>query len=415
MTALATATAAVLAASACGTSSGDGAGDKTVVVGIDLPLQGVSKDASNSTINAMKLFLDMEGGKAGAYKVELKVYDDSTAAKGGWDDSTCAKNAQEHVATENEVAVMGTYNSGCAKIQIPILNQAPDGGLLMISHGNTYPGLTKSWDAGEPEKYIPTGQRSYARVIATDDYQGSAGAQFVAKDLQVSNVYVLDDGEIYGKGVADVFVAEAKKQNVAVAGRQSWDSKQPNYDALFTQIKALKPPVDAIYLGGIYDNNGGQLIKDKVKNLGANSKVKLIAPDGFTGQPDLQAQPEADGMYLTFTGLTTDQLRAAGGSGAVLLDAYKAQYGSDPATGYAIYGIQALQVILAAIERSDGTRKGVLDQVFSGSGITVAAETSMLGKDLTIDPQSGDVNVKDISLLVIKDKKETFHKAWPLS
>ena len=157
MIAWSTAAAAILVTVACGTSPGgtDKTDARVLVVGIDLPLQGVSKDASTSTIDAMRLYLDQIGGTVGGYTIELKDYDDSTAVRNGWDDSTCAKNAQEHVATENEVAVMGTYNSGCAKIQVPILNQAPDGALLMISHGNTSPGLTKVWDAGEPDQVLP--------------------------------------------------------------------------------------------------------------------------------------------------------------------------------------------------------------------------------------------------------------------
>ena len=209
MTALVAITAVAMVSSACGNSSDEG-GDTTLVVGIDLPMQGAAKDASDATVNAMKLYLDQVGGKAGKYKVELKVYDDSTAAKGAWDDATCAKNAQEHVATENEVAVMGTYNSGCAKIEVPTLNQDPDGPLLMVSHANTNPGLTKAWDAGEPEKYYPSKKRNYARVITTDEFQGSAAAQFAAKDLKVKKCYVVNDGETYGQGVAKAFATEAE-------------------------------------------------------------------------------------------------------------------------------------------------------------------------------------------------------------
>src|SRR4051794_17112424 len=177
-------TALGLAACGSGSSGGSssGGGGKTLVISSDLPLQGASKDASDSTNNAIKLYLEQQGYKAGDYKIEFKTYDDSTAAKGAWDDVTCAKNANDHVSNNDEVAVMGTYNSGCAKIEVPILNQASDP-LLMVSHANTNPGLTKKWDAGEPDKYYASGKRNYARVITTDDYQGSAAAQFAAQTL----------------------------------------------------------------------------------------------------------------------------------------------------------------------------------------------------------------------------------------
>jgi branched-chain amino acid transport system substrate-binding protein len=408
---------AALALAACGgdgggTAAGGGEG-KELIVSTDLPLQGASKAASDSTNKAIELYLEQLQYKAGAHTVKLQKYDDSTAAKGAWDDATCAKNAQDHVANADEVAVMGTYNSGCAKIQVPVLNQDPDGPMLMVSHANTNPGLTKKWDPGEPEKFFPSGKRSYARVITTDDYQGRAAAQFIAKDVGVKRCFVLNDNQTYGQGVAKAFEEEAKKQGVEILGNQPWDAKQPNYTALFQSIKARNP--DCVYVGGIYDANGGQLVKDKVRVLGNNEQVKFMGPDGFTGYPQLLAQPESVGMYLTFAGLDTESLRKQGGKAAEFLDAYKQKYGADPDTSYALYGVAAVQVILEAIEKSDGTRKSVRDAVFEGEGITIPANESVLGKEIRIDPQTGDTTAKDISVILVKGKKETFFKAQPVS
>ena len=402
-----------LAATGCGGGGTTPAGETTLVVGVDIPFQGSAKDASDSTWNAMNLYMEQIGGKAGKYKVELKKYDNSTAAAGSWDPAQCTKNANDHVANTNEVAVMGTFNSGCAKIIAPILNGAAGGSMLMISHANTNPGLTKDWDPGEPGKYFPTGKRSYGRVVTTDDIQGPAAAQFAGKDLHVTKCFVIDDTETYGKGVADTFAAEAKKQNIEVVGRTSWKKGDANYTALFGQAKAAG--ADCVFFGGIYDNNGGQLVKDKVAVLGDNNLVKLIAPDGFTGYPEFNALPQAAGSYLTFAGLSTDVIKEAGGVPAKFLTDYKAKYGADPASSYALYGVQALQVILAAIEKSDGTRTGVRNAVFEGSGISIPADKAAVGKTIAIDPATGDVNAKDITVELVKDGKETFLKAWPVS
>ena len=154
--------AGALALAACGGSSssgtGGGGGGKTVVISSDLPLQGASKDASDSTNNAIQLYLDQIGNKVGDYTIQFKMYDDSTAAAGQWDDAQCTKNANDHVNNPSEIAVMGTYNSGCAKIEVPILNQAPGGGMLMVSHANTNPGLTKAWDPGAAGEVLPDRQ-----------------------------------------------------------------------------------------------------------------------------------------------------------------------------------------------------------------------------------------------------------------
>jgi branched-chain amino acid transport system substrate-binding protein len=386
-----------------------------LTISTDLPLQGSSFDSNDSTNKAIALYLKQIKYKAGKYTVKLKVYDNATAAKGGWDDAKCAANAQAHVANKSEVAVMGTYNSGCAKIIVPILNQAPGGAMTMISNANTNPGLTKVWNPGEPDVYYPKGIRNYGRVCTTDDIQGSAAAQF-AKSIGIKSVYVLNDTQTYGQGVAQAFTTEAKKIGLTVlssgAYGEGWDAKQSSYEALFTKIGALKP--DMVYIGGIFDNNGGQLVKDKFKVLGNNTVVKMMAPDGFTGYPDFNSMPEADGAYLSFAGLSTELLlkNAPNGAGAKFVKAYKAEYKKDPVGSYPIYGVAAVQVILAALAKSDGTRKGVTNAIFSGTGITIPANASVLGKALTISTLSGDTLAKDITIEVVKGGQETTVKAW---
>lgn len=402
------ATAGAGGGSSSGATSGSGgaATGKTLIISTDLPLQGSSASQSDSTNKLIQLYLDSVGNKAGNYSIKLQTYDDSTAAKGAWDDAACAKNATDHVANTDEVAIMGTFNSGCAKVELPTTNQGP---MLMVSHANTNPGLTKKWDTGEPEKYYPSGKRTYARVVTTDDYQGTAAAAYAKNDLKVTKCYVLNDNQTYGIGVAKAFQDAATKEGIQIVGTDSWDAKQNSYTSLFQAAKTAG--ADCVYLGGIYDNNGGQLIKDKVAVLGDNTGVKLLGPDGFTGYDDLLALPQSDGMYLTFAGLSTDQLIAKDGPGKKLIDAYTQKYGKAPTGSYPLYGVAATQVILAAIAKSDGTRQGVLDAVFSGDGITIPESESVTGKEIKIDPSSGDTTARDVTVEVVKDKKETFVKA----
>ena len=387
-----------LVLTSCSSSSSD------LFIASDLPLQGGSADQSKSTNNAIKLLLKQMDNMAGEFSVGFREYDNSTAAKGSWDDAQCAKNAQAHVAAKDEVGVMGTYNSGCAKIIVPVLNQDPEGPMVMISNANTNPGLTKAWDAGEPEKYYPTGARNYFRVVTTDDNQGNAAAEY-AKSIGVKRVYVLNDRQTYGIGVARSFTAAAKKLGLTVlsdgeAGT-GWDDKAPNYEALFTKIKATKP--DMVYVGGIFDLNGGQLVKDKVKYLGDNTKVKFMMPDGFTGYPDFLALPEAQGALLSFTGLSIDQFPKGGAAEKFQAD-YLAEYGEAPTSSFSVYGAAAAQVLLKAIAASDGTRKGVFEAM---KGIVVSAEESVVGTTLQFD-ENGDIVSRDITILNVTDNKETF-------
>ena len=376
----------------------------TLWISSDLPKQGGSADQSASTNKAIRLLLKQQGNKAGKFNIKFREYDNSTAAKGSWDDAQCAKNAQAHVASRDEVAVMGTYNSGCAKIIVPILNQDPKGPMVMVSNANTNPGLTKAWDPGEPEKYYPTGKRNYYRVVTTDDNQGAAAAQF-AKSQGVKSVYVLNDRQTYGQGVARSFTTNAKKLglNVLSSGDagEGWDDKAPNYEALFTKIAALKP--DMVYVGGIFDLNGGQLVKDKVKYLGDNTKVKFMMPDGFTGYPDFLALPEAAGAYLSFTGLSIDQF-PKGGVAEAFQKAYKKEYKEAPTSSFSVYGAAAAQVILDAISRSNGTRKDIFNKMKT---VNIPANKSVVGTALKFD-KNGDILSKDITILIVKNGAETF-------
>lgn len=406
---------AALLLAACGGGSGGG---KTLIISSDLPLQGTNKDQNTETNQAMQLYLEQIGNTITTadgteYTLSFKAYDNATAAKGAWDDAQCAKNAQDHVANADEIAVMGTFNSGCAKIIVPILNQDPNGPMLMVSNANTNPGLTKTWDPGEPDKYYPTGKRNYGRTIATDDFQGSAGAQFAAQDLKVKKCYVLNDNSTYGQGVAKAFADAAPKQGIEVAGFEAYDAKQPSYTALFNKIKALGG-IDCIYFGATYDMNGGQLTKDKVSVLGDNTKVKLIAPDGFVGYEDFRKLPESEGTYLTFSGLALDLQRQKGGAAVAFLDAYKAKYGVEIQNSYTLYGVGALQVILEAIKASDGTRAGVTNAVLSGSGVRVPADISALGQEIYLDPATGDTTSMDFSIIQVTGGEEKTLKPWAL-
>ena len=154
----------------------------------------------------------------------------------------------------------------------------------MLSPANTYVCLTQGGpgcDKTEPDKYYPSGTRNYARVVANDGYQGAADAEF-AQGEGVKNVFILNDKEAYGLGVATNFQNAAKSLGIKVAGFAAFDPKASSYEALFNNIKATG--ADAVFIGGLICENGAQLIKDKVAVLGPNTGVKLLTPDGFALQ-----------------------------------------------------------------------------------------------------------------------------------
>jgi branched-chain amino acid transport system substrate-binding protein len=232
----------------------------------------------------------------------------------------------------------------------------------MISPANTYPGLTKKVEGvepNEPDVYYPGGTRNYARVVPADDLQGAVGANW-AKTLGATRVYVLDDTELYGHGIAVVFATTAPRIGLTVVGGpEGIDPKASDYRALATKIRAANP--DLVYYGGITQNNAGKLLKDLRAVLGAN--VRFMGPDGIYEQAFLDdAGDAAENAYITFGGVGPSKLA---GKGATWYQAYKTKYNAEP-EAYAAYGYEAMKVALEAIQRAGRKdRAAIRDAVFA--------------------------------------------------
>jgi branched-chain amino acid transport system substrate-binding protein len=339
---------ACLALASCGTDEGGSSGPApraaTVRVVSSLPMQGSSLGQTQSILNGIRLALEEAGGRAGDLRVEFEPLDDATAQAGKWDPLQESSNANRAANDPAVVAYIGTYNSGAAKIAMPILNRA---GLLMVSPANTWPGLTKPGlgDKGEPDIYRPTGRVNYFRVVPADDIQGAVAAVW-ARKLGVKKVYILDDQEVYGRGIAGIFEKEARRIGIEVLGREGIDPKAPEYKALMTKIRDAGP--DLVYFGGITQNNAGQLVRD-MRNVGL--PAKFMGPDGINETAFIEAagKENCEGVaYATFGGLPPEKLA---GRGAEFYRRYLDTFKVKPEP-YAVYGYEAMRVVLEAIRRA---------------------------------------------------------------
>jgi branched-chain amino acid transport system substrate-binding protein len=243
----------------------------------------------------------------------------------------------------------------------------------MISPANTYVCLTEGGPGcadDEPDKYYPAGTHNYTRVVAHDAYQGAALAEFMQAQ-GTTKLYVLNDKEAYGLGVATNTRNAAEHLGMEVVGFEAWDPKASNYEALMRKIG--QSGADGVFLGGLIDENGAQVIKDKVKVLGDNETVKLYMPDGFTTQQtiDEAGVENTRGAYFSVAGVPAEEFT---GRGAEFVTEFQEVLGDEPIDPYAVYGAQAAQIILDAIAASDYTRAGVIEQMFA-----VTVEDGFLG------------------------------------
>jgi branched-chain amino acid transport system substrate-binding protein len=390
-----------LPSSSCGPIRYEGEGEPDALIASDFPLQGANRALTTEMADAVEFVLKQRDWKAGDLNVGFQSCDDSTAQAGSWDSAKCSANGRAYANNDAVLGIVGTFNSGCAKLVIPIANRAPDGPLAMVSPANTNPGLTEAGpgaDPGAPDIYYPTGTRNYARVVWNDQHQGAANAQYT-KELGLKNVFVVNDKQTYGLGIANLYRDYATKLGIKIAGFQAWDENASAYDALASRIKASG--ADGVFLGGIICLNGGKLIKDLRATLG--NDVKIIAPDGFTPISATidGAGAAANEMYISQPGVPEDQLT---GAGKQFNADFKADTGKTTVDPYTSYAAQAAVVLLDAIERSDGTRASVSEELFNTD-----VKGGILG-DFTID-ENGDTTLGTVSFFQVRSGEPEFVKA----
>ena len=164
------------------------------------------------------------------------------------------------------MVMLGPFNSSVAKAMMPKLNTA---GLCNISPANTNETLTKP-EFGATKDLRPTGNVTYFRVVTTDDVQGPAEADYAYTKLGLKNVYILDDTEAYGKGIADNFEKQFIKDGGKVLGHDGVPKGTTDYSSILTKIAATK--ADLIYYGGTWSNNI-PLARKQMKGAGLDHPV----------------------------------------------------------------------------------------------------------------------------------------------
>jgi branched-chain amino acid transport system substrate-binding protein len=337
-----------------------GCGSKNVVrIVSSLPRTGSAQGQTDTIVNGIRMAMEEYNNELFGLKIDHKDMDDATAAQGQWDAGKEADNAREAVSDPNVMVFIGPYNSGAAKVSMPILN---DAGLLQISPAVTWPGLTKpvpgDEKSGEPGIYRPSGKVTFCRVCPTDSVQGPKTAEFVAKVLKAKRVYVIDDKELYGQGIARLFMDACKPLGIEIIGHEQL-VKQNTYKTVLEKVKGLNP--DAIYFGGTSQCGGPQIAIDM---KGAGLKCPLIVPDGCYEKAFIDGTG-ADlfkdvTCYATVGGKDPSLLK---GPGAEFVRKYKEKFGKDP-EAYAVYGYEAAKVFLEkakAVGKKD--RAAILDAV----------------------------------------------------
>ena len=377
-TAIAALAAVALAAAACSNSPSSNRltssrGGDTIDIYSSLPLQGASTAQTSPMVNGIKLALDQAGGKAGRWTVNYQSLDDSTAAAGKWDPGQTAANARKAASDPKAVYYIGEFNSGASEVSIPILNQA---GIPQVSPANTYVGLTTNLPGsapGEPQKYYPTGVRTYLRIVPIDSIQAAADLMAMKK-AGCTKVAVANDKEAYGAGLATLLELEKRSYGVTITSNTGIDPTAPNFRSYASTISGQG--ADCFFFAGIVSNGAVQITKDVHSAI---PTAKVFGGDGVCTDSYTSAAKggvPASLYPLTECTVATQDLAAYPG-GKAFLASYKAKYGTSNPDPYAIYGYEAMKLGLDTIKKlgAQGNNKSaVLKALFS-----ITARQSVLG------------------------------------
>jgi branched-chain amino acid transport system substrate-binding protein len=368
---------------------------KVIKLAVDLPFSGSSGPTEEGAYRAFDLAVgEANASLPGGYHIEVVRFDHGVPGK-EYSLDLARQNARDNVADPKILAVYGTYNSAAAEAEIPILNEA---GLAMVSSMNSHPGITKGEEALTYRKAHPN-LITYFRTGGTDDLQGPAGAELM-NQLGLKTVYVLDNNDAYGKGIADLFEVAFKAAGGNVLGHDQTQINDRDYSAEIDKIKALKP--QAIYFGANGDELGA--FRAQMGKAGMQD-VALLCGDAMGETVYIKTAGQyAPGSY--YTAISPDAQHLDNPMATHFLHAYSKKYHMQPGPfdvgGYATGLLEAAAVKRTILDNNGAapTRAQVLKAIanihvptlvgtisFDENGDTKAPYIVFYGIDKNLQPQ----------------------------
>jgi len=356
---------AAAATAALGGCGGVGSADTTEAAGSQLaiysslPLQGPEAQASEQIVNGEKLALADARGRAGDFKVGYVSLDDANPTTGQWSPGVTATNAKIAADDTSTIAYLGDYDSGATAVSLPLINAA---GILQLSPASPYVGLTSSLDAGqdEPERFYPTGRRTFARLQGGDPAQAAAQARLMGM-LGVHSVYVLDDQGAFEMPLANIVAREAGRAQIKVLAH---DSIATTPGATFTGEveKISESHAQAVFLAGSAGTGAATLWRELHH---ADPQLLLLGSSELAGEAFTDHLGTATAnTYLTTPALATSQYPVPAQR---VLDDYRRTFGVQGGAE-ALYGYEAMTLVLDAIRAAGehgNDRQTVIDRVLS--------------------------------------------------
>jgi branched-chain amino acid transport system substrate-binding protein len=388
-------------AAGCGGVSISGASEATgtqLAIYSSLPLQGPSAQIAEEMVNGERLALADAGGHIGRFRVGYVSLDDSNPNNGKLDPGVTASNAKMAAQDTSTIAYLGEYSSVATAVSLPLVNAA---GILQVSPASPYVGLTSSLDAGqyEPQRFYPSGRRTFGRLQPGDPAQAAAQAALM-RTLGVRSVYVVDDQNPFEIPLAEIVGSDAERAGIRVMGH---DSVAIAAGTVFGEEieRIARSGAQAVFFAG---GPGPGAIAFWRELHAADPQILLLGSSAMLSESFTSALgPAAARTYLTTPALANDQYPPAA---ARMLGEYRRHFGGDPGP-YALYGYEAMSVVLAAIRRAGA--RGNDRQAVIGSFFATRDRASVLGS-YSIQPD-GESTLSRYGVDRVQNGRAVFYRA----
>jgi branched-chain amino acid transport system substrate-binding protein len=386
LAALAATATAVAGCGGVGISGATEATGNQLAVYSSLPLQGPGAASSAEIVNGERLALAQAGGRVGKFKVGYVSLDDADPNSGKLDPEATSTNAKTAAQDTSTIAYLGDLGSAATAVSLPLINAA---GILQVSPSSPYIGLTSSLDAGqdEPERFYPSGKRNFGRLQLGDEAQAAAQVQLM-QSLRVHRLYVLDDQDPFELPLAELVSAGAQRAGIGLTGRDGIATSGVTAAAYLGEVEKVEraKPEAVFFAGGL--KPGAAALWHALHR--SDPKLLLLGTSALD-DPSFAAAVGAAGSQ---TYLTTPILALADyppPSSRVLAD-YRRHFGGRPGP-YALYGYEAMSVVLEAIRRAGergNDRQAVIDRFFQTTDRhSVLGTYSVLASGETTLPRYG--------------------------
>jgi branched-chain amino acid transport system substrate-binding protein len=339
----------------------------TLTVYSSLPAHGASAPAAAAVAAGERLALAEADGRVGGKRVRLVSLDATERDDLIWDPALVSANAKRAADDPTTIAYLGELDYGGSAVSVPITN---DAGIVQVSPSDGLTSLTRTPPGrprAGPERYFPTGVRSFLRLVPNDLLQvetllaraRAAGARRLA---------VISDPDIYGRELGPELVARARRDGPQPVVAEEYDDRVEDIPDLVARVAQAHP--DAVAYAGVAGPGSGRLlaaIDRGLPGVPVSTTGGMLARDPARPIPVAPARVEALGAIPPASRMPADGRR--------LLRRIARTDGRALARPEALSGDEALRLVLDSIERAGPDRRAV-----ARAALAIRTRNSVIGR-----------------------------------